>query len=88
MSAKKSAVTKATQEIAAQAQELDNRRRLQITNQIASINRLMEGGRTYDDEMQILHEQLADCQAKLVDAMLECKRLRDLYEPEQEAKVG
>lgn len=86
MSAKKSVVTKAVEDVRLAAQELDNRRRLQITNQVAAMNRLMEGG-TYDTEMEHLHTELAETQARLVDAMLEVKRLRDQYEPE-EAKAG
>lgn len=46
------------------ADDLDKRRQLQISNQIDTINRLLNGG-TYDDEMRILHEKLAECQAKL-----------------------
>lgn len=87
MSARKSAVMKATEGVRQAADAFDNRRRLQITNQVATINRLMEGG-TYETEMAHLHEELAETQARLVDAMLEANRLRSLYEPETAEKAA
>lgn len=53
---------RSNEEILSVAEDLDNRRRHQIENQIQSINRLMEGSR-YDQEMKILHEQLAEAQS-------------------------
>lgn len=87
MSARKSAVMKATEEIRTKADELDNRRRLQITNQVATIDRLLKDG-SYDAEMAHLHQELAETQARLVDAMLEAQRLQRLYEPETAEKAA
>lgn len=50
--------------IAQAAEDLDRRRRQQIQNQIAAINRLLIGG-SYTEEMKRLHEQLADAQVRL-----------------------
>jgi len=72
----KSAVTKATEELLQQAQDLDRRRQAQLDNQVRIINRLMEGGGTYDDVLQRLNEQLAATQVKLADAEAENARLR------------
>lgn len=47
-----------------QVAELDVRRQRQIDNQIATIDRLLEGDHTYDDEMRTLHEGLATAQAE------------------------
>jgi DNA-binding transcriptional MerR regulator len=47
-----------------QVNELDRRRQMQITNQVASIDRLLEGDATYDSEMKKLHEDLADSQQR------------------------
>lgn len=76
MAAPKSAVAKATAELQAQAQELDNRRQMQIRNQVASLNRVMQGG-SYDDEMATLHEELADTQVRLEDALQELRRIKE-----------
>lgn len=51
-------------ELADQVEALDLRRRKQIDNQIATINRLLDG-HTYDEELSTLHEQLAEAQAKV-----------------------
>ena len=47
-----------------QVGELDARRQHQITNQIGTINRLLEGDSSYDQEMKTLHEALATVQAE------------------------
>lgn len=54
------------------AQDLDDRRQNQIHNQVAAINRLayaMETGEgwSYTDEMQVLHELLAQSQARAAE---------------------
>ena len=54
---------------------VDDRRQRQVRNQVASINRIMQGG-TYDDEMAKLHEELADTQARLEAALLEIRALK------------
>lgn len=88
MSAKKSAVTKAIESIQNEAAALDARRQLQIRNQIETINRLIDDPST-SKEIETLNAALADAQTKAIDALLEAKRLRDLYEPDnQEAKTA
>lgn len=52
---------------AEQVQELDLRRQAQISNQVATINRLLEGGATYDSEMKNLQEQLAEAQVRIAE---------------------
>ena len=84
MSAKKSAVTKAVEQIQNQAAELDSRRQLQIKNQTETINRLLDDP-SGTAEIERLNAALADAQAKAIDALLECKRLRETYEPEEKA---
>lgn len=54
---------------------VDDRRQRQIRNQVASINRVMQGS-SYDDEMAKLHEELADTQARLEAALLEIRHLK------------
>lgn len=56
--------------------QLDRRRQAQIQNQIASINRLLEGPATYDDEMAALHDELAKVQGKLTIALEDIESLR------------
>jgi hypothetical protein len=63
--------------IAAGADFMDARRRRQIDNQIKSINRLMQGPRTYDDEMRTLHEELAKRDALLDELYDELRGLGD-----------
>jgi hypothetical protein len=58
------------------AAELDARRQAQIANQIASINRLLSGEHGYTDEMSQLHQELADTQARLEEALTELARLK------------
>lgn len=65
-----------TREVMEQADELDARRRHQIDNQVAAINRLLEDG-SYDSEMAYLHDELALAHAKI--ERLE-KELKDLKE--------
>lgn len=55
--------------------DLDARRQNQIRNQVGTINRVMQGG-SYDDEMRVLHEDLAAVQHQLEEALLEIRRLR------------
>lgn len=45
-----------------EVEALDQRRQHQIKNQVATIDRLLEGDSTYDDEMRVLHEHLAAAQ--------------------------
>jgi hypothetical protein len=54
---------------------LDQRRQKQVENQRQSIDRLL-GGATYDSEMERLHLELADAQARAEKAELELRRLR------------
>jgi hypothetical protein len=54
---------------------LDQRRQKQIENQRQSIDRLL-GGATYDSEMERLHLELADWQARAEKAELELRILR------------
>lgn len=54
---------------------VDDRRQRQIRNQVASINRVMQGS-SYDDEMAKLHAELADTQARLEAALLEIRHLK------------
>lgn len=60
---------KSTNDVLREADELDSRRRHQIENQVATINRLLNG-ETYEGEIRSLHEELAASQA-------EADRLRD-----------
>lgn len=55
--------------------DLDQRRQKQIDNQRSSIDRLL-GGSTYDAEMENLHRELADWQARAEKAELELRILR------------
>lgn len=55
---------KSIDQVIREADELDNRRRHQIENQIATINRLLVGV-TYDEELRLLHEQLATAQSRI-----------------------
>lgn len=64
MSAPKSAVTKAIQELRRQADAMDLRRRKQIANQTATINRLLDNP-SATDEIAKLNEQLAEAQARI-----------------------
>lgn len=75
MAARKSAVTKAVEEITAKADALDLRRRHQIDNQIAIINRLSDQG-GYDDVVQDLVARLTEAQAQLDEAKAEISRLQ------------
>lgn len=70
MAKPKSAVAEATAEITAKADALDLRRRHQINNQIAIINRLSDQG-GYDDVMQDLVARLTETQALLDEARAE-----------------
>ena len=54
---------------------LDLRRQAQIENQVAAINRLLEGDATYDTEMRILHEQLAEAKVQLAEAKVRIAEL-------------
>jgi len=69
-------VAAAADEIAA----LDDRRQKQIRNQVASINRVMQGS-SYDDEMAQLHAELADTQSRLEAALLELRQLKGQATP-------
>lgn len=71
----KSAVTKAVQDIRREADALDARRRHQIDNQIAIINRISDQG-GYDDAMQDLVARLSETQAQLDEAKAENAVLR------------
>jgi predicted RNase H-like nuclease (RuvC/YqgF family) len=65
-------------EIIELASELDKRRQAQIKHQIAVINRLIAGPRTYDEEMEELHVRLAerDCIIEQLRSQLEDYRRR------------
>jgi hypothetical protein len=63
------------QEKLKRAAELDDRRRLQIQNQIDSINRLLEG-HTYEEEMEDLHALLVAEQSEVARLEEEVKELR------------
>ena len=76
MAKAKSAVTKATEKILADAREQDLRRQAQINNQTTIINRLMEGGGTYDTVLQRLNEQVAELTVALGEAQAEISRLQ------------
>lgn len=76
MAARKSAVTERVQKIMEAARESDLRRQAQITNQQAIIDRLLEGGGTYDDVLQRLNTQVAELQVRLDQAEAENSRLR------------
>lgn len=54
---------------------LDQRRQKQIDNQRRSIDRLLSGA-TYDQEMETLHRELAEAQARAEKAELELRILR------------
>ena len=47
---------------------IDQRRQAQLRNQVQTINRLLAGA-TYDEEMKTLHEQLAETQVRLQEAL-------------------
>lgn len=55
-------------ELLKRAALMDQRRQAQLRNQTATINRLLAGA-SYDDEMKTLHEQLAETQVKLEEAL-------------------
>lgn len=52
------------EKVTAEAAELDIRRQKQIANQTETINRLLVDG-SYDTEMAVLHQTLAETQAVL-----------------------
>ena len=79
------------QKMVSEAAALDARRQKQISNQIDSINRLLEfQGRewTYDEEMRKLHEQLATAQARIDE--LESSHIppRRMSGAEEESDMG
>lgn len=76
MSAPKSAVSKAVNEVREAAQELDLRRQKQIANQAAIIDRLMDGA-TYDDTFRETVESLSETQVRLDAALAEIRELSD-----------
>ena len=55
---------------------LDERRQLQIKNQITAIDRLLDGETTYDAAMRSLHETLALTQQDLAAANVTITNLR------------
>lgn len=75
MSSQKSAAEKVRAELLEKSGQLDSRRLTQIRNQVSTINRLMQGG-SYDDEMRKLHEDLADTQVRLDDALAQIRGLQ------------
>lgn len=60
----KNAIMAEAQRIVHEAEQLDVRRQIQITNQIASINRLLESG-SYQGEIESLHKELVERDHKL-----------------------
>jgi hypothetical protein len=76
VSSKKGVVTKAIEDIMEASRLTDLRRQAQINNQHTLINRLMEGGGTYDDVLQRLNEQIAELTVSLSEAEAEISRLQ------------
>lgn len=72
----KSAVTKATEEILEASRLSDLRRQAQVDNQVAIINRLLDGGGTYDEVLQRLNTQVAELQVRLAEVEAENAVLR------------
>jgi len=81
MGAPKSAVTKATERIREEAQQMDLRRQAQVQRQVEIIDRLMDGG-TYDDILQSQTETIADLRVRLEASEAENSRLRAAQQQE------
>lgn len=61
-------------DIIARAELMARRQQAQVTNQIASINRLLVDG-SYDTEMAVLHMELADRDTVIEDLKQKIKEL-------------
>lgn len=59
-------MTSADRRLVQRAEEMDQRRQLQISNQIEIINRLLKGDRSATETIQSLSEQLASAQRSIV----------------------